>query len=463
MRSLLFFCIFIAFLASISAQTPSYRSQNVTLLGVWDDTNILPNGTFVNSRYSSCWGYAGNGREYAVVGAQNGVHIIEVTNPKNLVRRDFVAGKHQNAVWREYKTYGKYLYCISDDGKPNSFQILDLSYLPDSVKVVYDGTLPFERGHTIFIDKDKMYIAGGDNALVVYSLANPEKPTLLRSLVQDFPTTAWAHDMFVRNDTIFGSFGYSGMYIYHFDDENKKFNLLGSITKYPASGYNHSSLLMPNGKTLVMADEVPNSLPLKIFDVSNLNDIKLETTFSSGSKATPHNPFLAPNNRVAISFYEDGVQIFDVQNPKNPIKTGFFDSHYQSDSLNTTGGYLGNWSVYTELPSKNLIVVDMQNGLYVLDARKAYGLLPIGVSDVDKEEVVRVFPNPVQDEVIFTSSRNEQANVSVFDITGKELLTFKNIQLDGFRFSTNSLLSNGVYVLKIENQYFTQSLKIVKQ
>ncbi len=463
MRFSIFFTFYFFCVYSISAQAPVYKSQNINLLGTWDDAAIAPNGSFVNSRYSSCWGYAGKGREYAVVGAQNGVHIVDVTNPKAPVRRAFVKGAVQNAVWREYKTYKNYLYCISDDGGANTFQIIDMSYLPDSVKVVSDDNKLFTKGHTISIDKDKMYISGGDYALTVYSLTNPEKPTRLRTLSQDFPATSWAHDIFVRNDTIFGSFGYSGMFIYRFDNDSTKFRLLGSITQYPAKGYNHSSLLMPNGKTLIMADEVPKSLPMKIFDVSDLQDIKLECTFSGGSRATPHNPFLAPNNRVAVSYYEDGVLIYDVSNPKNPIKTGFFDTHYQSpDSASTIGEYRGNWSAYTELPSKNLILVDMQNGLYVLDASKAYGLTS-SVSTPPFEEVVRVFPNPVQDEVIFTSTRNEQANIRVYDLLGKEIIFVKNVQLDGFGLSTNQFLQKGIYFLKIDNQNFTQSIKIVKQ
>jgi hypothetical protein len=164
-----------------------------------------------------------------------------------------------------------------------------------------------------------------------------------------------------------------------------------------------------------------------------------------------------------VSYYEDGIQIFDVKNPKKPVRTGYFDTHYQSDdSLTTTGGYLGAWSAYTELPSKNVIVVDMQNGLYVLDARKAYGL-SVGVNDIPTEEVVRVFPNPVQDEVIFTATRNETATIRVFDMLGKEVLKLNQVTLDGFRLSTNSLLQKGIYIIKIDNTTFTQSLKIVKQ
>jgi hypothetical protein len=69
----------------------------------------------------------------------------------------------------------------------------------------------------------------------------------------------------------------------------------------------------------------------------------------------------------------------------------------------------------------------------------------------------------VQDEVIFTSTRNEQANIRVYDITGKEIFSVKNVQLDGFRLSTHQFLQKGIYILTVDNQNFTQSIKVVKQ
>lgn len=453
---------FACFYASIiSAQAPTYKSQNISLLGTWDDTSIPSSGPSINNRYNSCWGYAAKGKEYAIVGASNGVHIIDITNPSNPIRRDFVAGRRDKTIWREYKVYQNYLYCISDDSSPNSFQILDLSYLPDSVKVVYDGTDLFERGHTIWIEKSNMYIAGGEGTLALYSLSNPKKPTRIRSVSEDFPSIAKAHDMFVRNDTIYGSFGFSGMYILYYDKKLSKFVELNKITQYPASGYNHSSLLMPDGKTLIMLDEVPKSLPLKIMDVANLQDIQLDCTFSSGSKATPHNPFLAPNNKVVLSYYEDGIQVYDVSNSKSPVKTGFFDTHYQSDENNTVGNYVGVWSAYTELPSQNLVAVDMQNGLFVLDAKKAYSFTT-NTADRTENEKISIYPNPFEDELIFNSPDNDKVNISVFDIRGAAIVALDNVLIDSFRLNMSSL-SQGVYFIQIKNQYFTKTTKVVKQ
>lgn len=460
MKKIVFYIFALISITNIFAQAPVYRNGNIDLLGTWDDAGILPNGTSVNNRYSSCWGYAQKGREYAIVGAQNGTYIVDITNPKSPVKKGFIPGRKSQSIWREYKTYKNYLYCVSDDTGA-SFQIVDLSTLPDSISVVSDNTILFSRGHTISIDQDKMYISGGNNALTVYSLADPKRPKLLREIRADNPAASLAHDVYVHKDTIWGSFGYGGFEVYHFQKDNT-FKLLGSFKQYPFAGYNHSSLLLPDGKNLVMMDEVPASLPIKVVDISDLSDIKLVTTFTGGSSATPHNPFPAPNKRVAVTYYQDGLQIYDLSNPKNPKRTGFFDTHYQSDTTNTTGGYLGAWSAYTELPSLNVIVVDMQNGLYVLDARKAYGLT-INNKDILNEEVASAFPNPIQDEITLRAINDENADLQIIDLTGRVVWQQNDTALDGFRLSTKNILSTGIYILKINNQRFTQSIKIVKQ
>jgi choice-of-anchor B domain-containing protein len=446
---------------SILAQAPIFKRQNISLLGQWDDLAIPSSGPAINNRYSSCWGYAAKGKEYAIVGASDGVHIVEVTNPTLPVRRAFVEGRRKFNIWREYKVYQNYLYCISDDSAPNSLQIIDLSYLPDSVKVVYDSNELFERGHTIWIEKKNMYIAGGNGTLVLYDLSDPISPKRVRSLSDDFPGIAQAHDMFVRNDTVYASLGYSGLHILHYDSLTTSFKLINKLTQYPASGYNHSSLLMPNGKTLVMLDEVPRSLPAKIINVEDLSDIQIECTFSNGSKATPHNPFLGPNNKVVLAYYEEGIQIYDVSDPKNPLRTGYFDTHYQSGESNTVGDYVGVWSAYTELPSKNLIAVDMQNGLFMLDAKNAYGL---STSTTDKAQPNRVtiFPNPFTDEIRLSTDNNDKVSIRIVDMTGKIVLSFASVEAANFSLATTTL-PQGVYCLYIENEDFTQVDKIIKQ
>src|SRR5687768_15897079 len=117
----LFFALCCIYFSNLHAQ--EYAHQNVELLSRWDDTTIVTLSA-VDSRYSGIWGYAANGREYAILGAENGTHIIDITNPYRPVRVARIYGRRNGCTWREYKVYQHYMYMVSDDPTPNSLQIV---------------------------------------------------------------------------------------------------------------------------------------------------------------------------------------------------------------------------------------------------------------------------------------------------------------------------------------------------
>ena len=63
-----------------------------------------------------------------------------------------------------------------------------------------------------------------------------------------------------------------------------------------------------------------------------------------------------------IPYYHDGLRVFDISDPNNPIQTWEYDT-YSPDNHNS---YKGAWGVYPYLPSENIIVSDMQTGLYII-------------------------------------------------------------------------------------------------
>ena len=335
-------------------------------------------------RYQSVWGWMDpqDNRLYAIIGSTDGTYIIEVTNPANPVKRAFIPGIRDSCIWHEYKTYQNFLYIISDDPvnayNQNGLQIVDLSPLPDSVKIVHNGNTIIERAHTLTRDGDLMYFnipkgpsVGGSSKMAVFSLANPALPQLLRRLEDDYPTLHGdVHDAFVRNDTIYASAGWDGLFVYRYDRNLNKFFLLGSLTSYPEQGYNHSSALSEDGSILVMCDEVPDGLAIKILDVSDLSNIQVLTTFRSHQGATPHNPYMIGNRWAIIAYYQDGVYIYDISNPLNPVVAGYFDTHPQNGDNNgyPQPAYMGCWAVYHEFGPGLLLASDMQNGLFILDA-----------------------------------------------------------------------------------------------
>jgi len=469
--TVLFFTIFLICNCGISKA--QYAKQNINLLGHWFNP-LQPAEPTYGIKYNSVWGWvdtlSGN-TEYAILGSGAGTHFIDISDPANPTERDFVAGRRNMCIWREYKTYGKYLYAISDDGAPNSLQIIDMSFLPDSVHVVYDGTSVFERAHTLYIDGDKLYcgsinLPGGSGyyGMAVYSLANPELPSLLRVLEDDYPLINYAHDMLVRNDTVFASCGYQGLFIYKYNSSMNVFEAINAMASYPDQGYNHSSAITPDGKTLIFCDEVPANKAVKLCDITDITNIPTPTLFKSNEGATAHNPYIYGNNRAVIAYYQDGLQIFDISNVLSPVRTGFFDTdtlHGLNDGYPTTPTYEGSWGAYIALPSGNILTSDMQNGLYILDASLALGIQDVSVT----ANTIGVYPNPASSNLTVSLSlkNNSELIFEIFDVTGRKI-TSENANVS----SGNSLkmidltkLSIGVYVLKISGIDIHYSEKIV--
>ena len=366
--------ILIAFLAAtLSSKAQIYSASNFTLISV-----VSPE-TYTNSygaKYSGCWGWyqANKNKEYAIAGSAAGTFWVDVTIPATPTVCAFRAGKKTNTVWREIKSYQNYCYVVTDDGGPASFQIFDMQYLPDSVHKVFDNQTLFKRGHTLWVDGNKLYVAGvtysnnTTSSMNVYSLATPSVPVLLRELKQDIPFISYVHDMMPVNDTVYASCGNQGLYVLKYNSNNT-FTQLGSLTTYSGSGYNHSSALTPDHQTLVFTDEVPAGKPIKVANVSNVANIQVLAITNQFPQTTPHNPFMVSNSLCFMSSYQDGLQLYNISSPATPSLVGYFDTYFQGGGNNnnwTGDDYDGQWGAYPYFPSKNIFALDQMNGIFML-------------------------------------------------------------------------------------------------
>ncbi|HNQ61613.1 MAG TPA: choice-of-anchor B family protein [Bacteroidia bacterium] len=446
------------------ASKAQFDYQNITWLGQFNDSSVVAEPVY-GIRYQSCWGWVDpiTQREYGIIGSTTGTYIIEVTNPTVPVERDYIPGKSSARIWHEYKTYGNYLYAIADGGN-NTLQIMDLSYLPDSVHVVHDTTTIFDSGHTLYIDGDRMYVASVSkpgspySSMSVYSLSDPENPVLMRRLDQDYPAINQVHDMFVVNDTVYASCGYDGLYIYHYNESSNQFQQLGSLTTYPDQGYNHSSFLSRDHTMLYMCDEVPDGMAVKVVDVTDLLSPTVVDTFYSNPGATAHNPYVI-DDQLFIAYYQDGVYAYDISVPSAPVKTGYFDTHPQNPPGTYPGtAYQGCWSVYTDLPSGILLASDMQLGLFVLDVSQLTG--------IDKSAAAGSFsayPNPADNEIRIknTLADNKINKIELIDLGGRVIgeIAQNNMTSVDLRLSTQNYPA-GFYILRVQTDSKVISQKI---
>jgi choice-of-anchor B domain-containing protein len=464
---------------SLNQNAQTYPSLNINLLSHLDPEK--DNTGSDGRKYSGCWGWAqtNKNKEYAIVGTSSQTYFVDVTNPSNPVISDSVKAKKTGCTWREIKTYQNYCYMVSDDNSPNSFQIVDMQYLPDSVHIVHDGTTYFERSHTIFVDNDKLYCGsvhdvGGTNysTMRVYSLATPTAPVLIRKLEQDVNTSIIdvVHDMYVRNDTIYASCGYKGLQILKLTASNT-FSLMQSFSGYSFSGYNHSSWQTDDRKTMVFTDEVPASLPIKVVDVSDFNNLTVLKTINSHSLATPHNPYIIGNNWCWVSAYQDGLYLYDISNPANTSAYGYFDTypeHGVNDNFSTSA-YRGNWGAYPYLPSKIIIACDMQNGIFILEGDNTYKSTT-GIRENKNTHSVSQFsfyPNPAKNELnfIISNQTHQTLNCLVTDVYGKLVYSeiFK-VSESIYKTSLNNInLPDGCYFITLKGNTINETKKIIIQ
>src|SRR6185436_6412887 len=106
--------------------------------------------------------------------------------------------------------------------------------------------------------------------------------------------------------------------------------------------------------------------------------------------ATPHNPYIK-DGKAIIAYYQDGVQIYNIDNPASPFRIGYFDTHPQNVGNYPNPPYQGAWGAWPFLPSGVLLVSDMQMGLFVLDPG---ALLTSRAEIAEQKTSVTLFPNP---------------------------------------------------------------------
>ena len=353
LKKIALFCLFLLFVFTAKSQ----QSLNINLLSNLDYNNDL----------SDVWGYVNDSGEYALVGVYNGISVVDVTNPYDPVELGFFYGPE--SIWRDLKTWGDYLYCINDeDGDGGAgLQILNLEELINGVSnptYIENMSLGFETAHNIYIDENGVLYVFGANygiggALMYDLVANPENPPLL-GVFNDY----YLHDGMARGDTLWGGAINDGVFTVIDVSDKQNPEIIGSHAT--PNNFSHNCWISDDGDYLFTTDEVSGAY-VAAYDVSNLNDIEEVDRIQAWSPQTnviPHNTHV-DGDFIVTSYYADGVSVVDVSNPSNMVEVGYYDTSEDYSG----GGFNGAWGAYPWLPSGNILVTDIETGLYVLEPK----------------------------------------------------------------------------------------------
>lgn len=397
--------------------------------------------------YAAVWGYkAPDGREYAILGSYDGTSFVDITDPSNIHEVDFVPTTNQSSSsnqWREMKTYSHYAYIVSEVAN-SGVQIVDLQYLPDSVRYVKKYVPAGHTStHSISQSGPYLYLNGcnstfGRGVTVLDISVDPENPVKRGGF-----NTSYVHDCRVVNDTIYAAnINNASVSIINATNKNS-LSLITSFQNLPNSGP-HNTALTPDGNYLLVTDEIGTSPRLmKIWNVDDLGNITYVTNWQPTgiTSSIVHNVEIY-GDYALVAHYSAGIRMVDISNPSLPTEVAWYDSY----PANNSSSYNGCWGVYM-FPTGKIVASDRQTGLYVL---KTYfnvtlaieGLYNSITNTLNRKDTVTVF------------LRNAK---SPYEIVDSSMSTIDTISLTG-NFKMNYALAGEYYIsLKHKNSLETWS------
>ena len=194
------FCLAI-FLFSF-AFANSQISENVSLFGTLNPEPI---------RYSGCFGYIdANGNEYALWGGHDHLFVASIDDSTNLHVIDSVPGPGSN--WREIAVIDAIAFVVTEgSGTGEGMQVIDLSYLPDSMHLITTFDSTFSRGHMVQknfeTDSIYIYVTGTtpDQGVHIIDISDPTHPVEI-SRYEPY----YIHDVHIRGNRMYASAIYEG-------------------------------------------------------------------------------------------------------------------------------------------------------------------------------------------------------------------------------------------------------------
>jgi len=334
------------------------------------------------------WGWvdALTGKEYAIMGTNRGTGFVDISDPLNPILMGTLATATTESAWRDIKVYRNFAYIVSE-APGHGMQIFELERLRDitnpPVELSDDGIYNrFGNAHNIIVNEDSGFgyavgtntFSGGPHFM---DLSNAARPLA----VGGYAGNEYTHDAqvitysgpdtdYTGKEILIASNGerFGNNEVVILDVTNKDNPQLISTIKYSNQGYTHQGWFTEDQRFFILGDELDeidfggNSRTI-IFDFSDLDNPILHFEYLGSTTAIDHNGYVK-DNLFYLANYSAGVRMIDISNIENKSITevGFFDTYPESDAASSNGV----WSVYPYLPSGNIIVSDINRGLFII-------------------------------------------------------------------------------------------------
>ncbi len=385
MKKILFFAVLMNF-AFITAQTPcsggnagGYPCNGLTL------QSFISLSSMGATSGNDSWGWTDpqTGKEYALMGVNNGTVFIDISNPtspKNLGK--LKSHNNVSSLWRDIKTYNNHAFIVSE-ANGHGMQVFDLTRLrglsanPSRTFTEDAHYGAFGKSHNIVINEETGYayvvgsgLYGGGPHFI--NIQNPTNPINAGGYSGD----SYTHDAQVivyhgpdpdyqGKEILIGS---NESKVVIVDITNKANPIKISSLSYSNYNYTHQGWFTEDERYFILGDEEDevhegfNTRTL-IFDFNDLDAPTLKFTYYGPTAAIDHNGYVR-KNRFYLANYEAGVRIIKISDIANGVMTEInsFDTYPEANSAN----FHGVWNIYPYFNSGNLLVSDYTRGFFLL-------------------------------------------------------------------------------------------------
>ncbi|MDC0463365.1 choice-of-anchor B family protein [Flavobacteriaceae bacterium] len=363
-----------------------YPCNGYDLMSYMSLDDLTPEGiNNINLAGNDSWGWTdpNTGKEYALVGLNSHTAFVDISNPSMPILVGALPTATLNSIWRDIKVYQNHAFIVSE-ASGHGMQVFDLTRLrdiiPPEIFTADTHFTDFGSAHNIVINEASgyAYVVGANRSgpfsggALFINIQNPTMPISEGG----FGDGGYSHDAQVINydgpdvdyigkEILVGS---NENEIVIADVTNKSNPVTISTINYSNIGYTHQGWFSQDLKYFIVGDEldelnIGTNTRTLIFDFSDLDNPIYDFDYLGTTLAIDHNGY--PNgNDYYLANYTAGVRVLDLSQIENNNLTeiGFFDTYPENDNA----AFDGVWNVYPFLMSDNIIISDIDRGLFII-------------------------------------------------------------------------------------------------
>lgn len=417
---------------------------------------------------SDIWGWTDpmTSKEYAIVGMTNTTAFVDISDPENPILLGRL-GSHngRTSPWRDMKVYKNFVFIVADNVGSHGMQVFDLTRLRNVTNIQdfeADTRLTGVNScHNIVINESEAmaYLVGCNTfsgGPTFVDISNPLNPIILGG----YSATGYSHDAqvvtyngpdsdYTGREIYVGSNGESDQVVILDVTDKSNVTTIASFT-YSQISYAHQGWFTEDQQYFILGDETDEqgfgfNTKTLVFDLSDLDNPLLSSNYFGTTKAIDHNGYVK-GNEYLIANYRAGMRVLDLTNIGAPTDSmteiGYFDTYPESDSA----AFNGAWSIYPYFPSGNIVIGDIERGLFVV--RKSGTL---STTNIALSTAFSMKPNPTITTSTITASDNAKIkSIEIFSILGQNLFQKLRINEKSFELPIQNY-AKGIYLIKINN------------